>query len=210
MFGMYRRGLPWGGASFFVGLVLCAGLVGCLFSGPKPPKGATEALLARLEDTVRAGDIVVRCGTGLVSAIIRAKVGDSISASHCGVVVGARGAFRVVHSLSASVSDFDGLQSCSLREFVEESELSSLRVVRFKQGNGEAIAARALGYLARKVPFNEAIDLSDTTRLFCSQLPLRIIETQYGVDLVPVEVRKGQKIPKFSLFLDSVYFQRVY
>lgn len=195
-------------------IVLLVGTMGwsssCIFSGPKPNAEHTEALVAQLSDTIRSGDIVVRCGTGLVSALIRAKVGDSISASHCGVIVGQAGAWSVVHSLSESVSDHDGMQRCSLTEFIENSELESLKVVRFKQGDGRSIAAWAEYYLARKVPFNEAIDLGDTTRLFCSQLPIHLIFSLYGVDLVPPADRKARKIPKFSLFLDSLYFRRIY
>lgn len=217
MFDSLKRGFPLCGASLFlvrapqwlllVGLVLCSS---CLFSAPKPKPEQTEALVNRLAPTVRSGDIVVRCGVGLVSALIRAKVGDSISASHCGIVVQDQGQWRVVHSLSRSVSSCDGMQCCSLAEFIEDSEFESLRVVRFKLGDGEVIAARALDYLAQKIPFNEAIDLGDTTRFFCSQLPIHIIYSQYGVDLVPELERQGRNIPRFSLFLDPRYFEIVY
>ena len=154
---------------------------------------------------IRGGDIILRLGEGFVSQTIMLMLADSVELSHCGIVVCRNDSFRVVHSMPEELSDYDGIQACSLDEFVAESVPGSVVIVRPKELNNEIMEAKAWNYLSQPKPFDWDFDMNDSTAFFCSELPLHILKYQFGMDLCPL----SGGYPKFSLFLDTVCFERV-
>lgn len=116
--------------------------------------------------------------------------------------------FDIIHSLSPFVSTSDGMQICSLEEFVADANPESIIAVRVMNSMRGRITAAARYYLARRVPFDELYDVTDTTAFFCSELPLHILRSRLGLKLAPEA--SEERIPRFSIFLDTVYFQRIY
>lgn len=158
---------------------------------------------------VRSGDIVLRMGRGFVSHTICTILSDTVQFSHCGIVVCQNDSLYVVHSVSEELSEHDGVQATSLHHFVYESVPGSLAFVRYKtelDSLGDLMRQKALYYLANPKPFDHDFDLNDSTAFFCSELPLHILKHHLNVDLcVPLG-----NYPKFSLFLDTIHFKRVY
>jgi len=156
-------------------------------------------------DSIRNGDIILRKSYGLVSEIIAIQLHDSIDISHCGIIVrDASHRFKVIHSLSKKVSKADGVQECLLDEFMSDSQLQSVKVLRFKNDHDNRLALGAVSCLKRKIPFDESFNSLDTNYLYCSELPIHIIRTSYGID-----VSNGAAKPKFSIFLNPVYFREI-
>ena len=155
------------------------------------------------------GDIVLRMGRGFVSHTICTILSDTVQFSHCGIVVRQNDSLYVVHSVSEELSEHDGVQATSLHHFVYESVPGSLAFVRYKtelDSLGDLMRQKALYYLANPKPFDYDFDLNDSTAFFCSELPLHILKHHLNVDLcVPLG-----NYPKFSLFLDTIHFKRVY
>ena len=154
---------------------------------------------------IRGGDIILRLGEGFVSQTIMLMLADSVELSHCGIVVCRNDSFRVVHSMPEELSDYDGIQACSLDEFVAESVPGSVVVVRPRNISGKVMETKALYYLSYPKPFDWDFDMNDSTAFFCSEFPLHILKYQFGMDLCPL----SGGYPKFSLFLDTVCFERV-
>jgi len=153
-------------------------------------------------DSIKEGDIILRKSFGLVSEIIVDQLHDTVDISHCGIiVVDSNHHFEVIHSLSKRVSKADGIQSCSLDNFMSDSQFKTVKIVRYRKDSLGKIAERAKDCLHRKIPFDEVFNSLDTTSLFCSELPIHIIKSAYGVD-----VSEGALKPKFSLFLNPKYF----
>lgn len=145
----------------------------------------------------------MRRGYGLVSDLIVARLKDSVDLSHCGILsVDSTGSFQVIHSLSKSVSKFDGMQICSLQEYVQDARPESLLAVRHKEIDGELIEARALAYLEQAIPFDHAFNLNDSSAFYCSELPIQIIFNLTGYRLA-----SGSSIPPFSIFLNDDFFK---
>lgn len=151
------------------------------------------------------GDIVLRMGEGFISQMITLMLADSVELSHCGIIVCRNDSFLVVHSLPKELSDYDGIQTCSLTEFMAESVPGSVVVVRARNISGKMMETKALYYLSHPKPFDWDFDMNDSTAFFCLELPLHILKHQFGVDLCPT----FGSYPKFSLFLDTVLFERV-
>lgn len=153
---------------------------------------------------IQGGDIVLRKGEGFISQMITLMLADSVELSHSGIIVCRNDSFLVVHSLPKELSDYDGIQACSLYEFMAESVPGSVVVVRPINISGKMMETKALYYLSHPKPFDWDFDMNDSTAFFCSELPLHILKHQFGVDLCTTSDN-----PKFSLFLDTVYFERV-
>lgn len=152
-------------------------------------------------DSIQSGDVILRKSYGLVSEIVVAQLADTLGISHCGIIVKDTGnVFRVIHALSKKVSEVDGVQICDLEDFMNDSRIETVKVVRYRK-NPRKIAESAVSYLKRKVPFDEQFNSKDTTALFCSELPIQIIRTIYHVD-----ISDGAIMPKFSIFLNENYF----
>lgn len=153
-------------------------------------------------DILQSGDIIMRRSFGLVSDVIVATLKDSIALSHCGIIYKTNDSIFVIHTLSQKVSDYDGMQICTLDDFLNDSKLSSIRISRFRDDRDKQIARKAKYYLEKRIPFDEKIDINDTTTFFCSELPIHIIKNSFGVNLI-----ENRKTPKFSVFLDETHFE---
>lgn len=160
---------------------------------------------------LRSGDIVMRRGFGVVSASIANSLNEEFLVSHCGIVdVDSLGNVRVIHSVSSSLSDFDGLQDCTIKEFCLESKKNSLLVVRFRDTNNvplATLASTAQTYLDNKIPFDGLFDISDSTEMYCSEMVWSALKQTYGFDIYPDKSKT--EVVKFAPFFDTVHFYRI-
>ena len=169
------------------------------------PRRNTTELLFFSTDSLQNGDIILRKSYGMISEIITAQLNDSVDISHCGILfLDSSGNFNVIHSLSKKISDYDGMQQCSLQEFWNDSRPETVRVFRFRSPNNNLIAEYAHNYLIKKIPFDERFDSNDTTAFYCSELPVHIIESFFLK-----KIRNDKNIIKFSVFLSPEYFREI-
>lgn len=183
--------------------VIFASLLFLVASCNVPAK--TTDLFFYTTDSVKSGDIILRKSYGLISDLIVAQLNDTLDISHCGIIIkDSSGTFKVIHSLSDKVSDVDGVQVCELDNFMKDSQLKTVRVVRYKNADSHKIALMAQDYLRRKVPFDDDFNSKDTTTLFCSELPVLIIRNCFGPD-----ISNGAEKPEFSMFLQTNYFREI-
>jgi len=157
------------------------------------------------------GDILLRHGYGFVSDMIVKTLKEDFSISHCAILVKDDSAFNVIHSVSQSLSEFDGVQIQDLRRFVNDSKKNSLIVLRYKNSNGEdreSISQRARYYLERQVPFDNSFDINDTTRYFCTELIWKIFLDAFNIDIFEKKYGLGgTEFLKFDIFFDPDLFE---
>ncbi|PLW92568.1 MAG: hypothetical protein C0592_10145 [Marinilabiliales bacterium] len=172
----------------------------------------TKEEYAMLKD----GDFILRHGYGLVSDGIANTMNEEFHVSHCAILVQsdtAKNGFRVIHSVSQSLSPYDGVQEQWFPRFIRDSQRNSIMVVRFKLVNDSTrhiISDAALSYLQRQVPFDHAFDISDTNKLYCSELPWIIIKNEFGIDLFKDKYNEEKDHMKFSNFWNPEYFEVVF
>lgn len=167
--------------------------------------------LTKLEiNKLKDGDIILRHGFGLVSDIIVETLGEKYDISHCAIIVKDRGDFNVIHTVSQSLSDFDGIQSQSLKRFVSDSKKNSIIVVRYKKGNcNSLISQRAKFYLSKKLPFDHDFDLKDSTKLYCTELIWKVIKDAYHKDIFENQMKDVDKKHQynFNALWDTAHFE---
>ena len=164
-----------------------------------------------LDSTERAllqpGDIVLRKGFGWLSESISRYCPDAVEVSHCGILVLHRGEPHVIHSVSSSASDWDGVQMHALSDFCAQSQRNSLVVVRFNAPDaGQRLSAYAHQKLQQRIPFDHAFDPTDTTALYCSELVWSAIHSASQVDILN---SSGYDRPhlRFDVFLNPEHFR---
>lgn len=203
---MRKRRAIWTGAA--LGALATAWL---LWPKAQAKSEARYALAPAEVEQLEPGDIILRRGSGLVSDFISSVLSEPFDVSHCGIVAEHDSALWVIHSVSSSVSEADGMQAHRLQDFVSQSKRGSVIVSRLRTDADRAlIAERAKGYLRRKVPFDHDFDLDDTTSIYCSELVWRIIRDEYGVDVfdsAAVDDKAGRY--RFMRLLDTARFEVV-
>ncbi|MBK8228251.1 MAG: hypothetical protein IPK70_13890 [Flavobacteriales bacterium] len=193
-----------------VALVVLAVVLWRAFSTEGNEAGGSGYLLSDAEMAeLQPGDIILRRGHGLVSDLISSVLSEEYDVSHCGIVAEHDSALWVIHSVSSSVSEADGMQSHRLQSFVGQSKPGSVIVTRLRTAADRSlIARRAKELLRRKVPFDHDFDLEDTTRIYCSELVWRIIRDDYGIDVfdAPAVGDKAGRY-RFMRLLDTARFE---
>ena len=155
------------------------------------------------------GDIILRHGHGFVSDGIVELFKEKYDISHCAIVTQDSTGLQVIHSVSQSLSEIDGIQKQSLNSFIRDSKKNSVMVVRFKYPpgfSGLEISKNAREILSRKVPFDHNFNLEDSTEVYCSELIWLAIKNSYNFDVF--NGRRDSKIDvmKFAVFWDTTKF----
>lgn len=161
--------------------------------------------IAQLKD----GDIILRHGFGMVSDLIVSTMNEEYDISHCAILVKDRNGFNVIHSVSQSLSDFDGVQSQSLNRFISDSKENSIIVVRYKGNSDSLISGSAKYYLNKKIPFDNDFDIKDSSKIYCTELIWKVIKDSQGVDIFSKQLEENNKKSqyRFSALWDTTKFQ---
>jgi uncharacterized protein YycO len=165
----------------------------------------TSYEMAQLKD----GDIILRHGFGMVSDLIVSTMNEEYDISHCAILVKDSNGFNVIHSVSQSLSDFDGVQSQSLHRFISDSKENSIIVVRYKGDSDSLISSSAKYYLNKKIPFDNDFDIKDSTKIYCTELIWKVIKDSQGVDIFSEQLKEKNKKSqyRFNALWDTTKFQ---
>ncbi|MBP1593155.1 MAG: Permuted papain-like amidase enzyme, YaeF/YiiX, family [Bacteroidetes bacterium] len=78
---------------------------------------------------------------GIISGIISASIKDSLPYSHCGIHAKEKQQWKVIHSVARELSNIDGVQQCSLDDFITYSDDSCFIVLRCRIDNVDFLIA---------------------------------------------------------------------
>jgi len=165
-------------------------------------------------DLIENGDIILRKGYGFISDMIVNRLNERVPISHCAIIEKTDSTSRVIHSVSQTLADFDGVQSQSLQRFVKDSKENSIIVVRFKYPENQdasKITQRARHYLDKKVPFDMKFNIQDSTRFYCTELIWKVLLDGFYIDIFEKKHDKNLlDFYRFDVFLDTTYFDLVW
>jgi len=167
----------------------------------------TEEELSMIED----GDIILRHGYGFVSDYIVDTKKEEFKVSHCAIIIkdSITGRLSVIHSVSQTLAEYDGVQTQSLQVFLNDCKKNSIIISRYKRANKEAahkISNRAKYYLANRVPFDNKFDLFNNTEIYCTELIYLIIKDEFNDDIFSYESNTNTSDIDFKVFTDTTHF----
>lgn len=160
-------------------------------------------------DSLHDGDIILRHGFGIVSDMIGETMNEKFNVSHCAILCKTPDSVYVIHSVSSSLSNFDGVQTCDMNKFMQESKPNSIIVVRYKPKiakNLSCIAAKAHEYLKMQVPFDDKFDIQEHSRIYCSELPYLIFKSEFNDDIFNAADPDKSTHKRFEAFWDTTRF----
>lgn len=163
---------------------------------------------------LQTGDIILRRGYGFFSDMISKKLNNSVfDVTHAGILHKDGENWKVIHSLSSKVSDFDGVQEQNLQEFLFHSMPNKLLIVRVKDisfENQQKIVERAQFYLKKQIPFDESGIIDNTDALYCTELIWQILDNDLKIINLPKENSKRKEIfYSMKSMYDENYFNIV-
>jgi len=162
-------------------------------------------------ELIQEGDIILRHGYGLVSDIIVKTLKEDYNISHCAIVVrDEKNKLKVIHTVSQSISDQDGMQQQHLKTFIKNSKSNSIIVVRLKnnsENTGKLISQKAQELLNLKIPFDHSFDITDDSKLYCSELIWKIILDEFGIEIFPDRSNNSKSYLNFSNFYNPEFFE---
>ncbi|MCK0130776.1 hypothetical protein MWU59_04585 [Flavobacteriaceae bacterium F08102] len=160
-------------------------------------------------DELNEGDLILRRGYGLLSTLIMKMMNEDYPVTHLGVILKKQHTFYVVHSLSSSVSDVDGIQMQRLDSFVNNSYPNTIMVSRLKNIHQDQIGKikqRLAYYLKKKVPFDHYFNAQDTTAFYCSELVWKVFEKDLDYLRVDSQLSDDDKYASLKFFYSPKYF----
>lgn len=164
------------------------------FAACRPAPGAAGPQ-APDESVLRPGDLIYRFGNGLYSAYFRSVSQTDQRFSHVGIAVRSTvdGPLYVVHAEADDYTGQGGVRMDRLPDFLKDAnDWAAYRLNRDTEIRSE-VAARALAYCRRAVPFDLKFDADDTTAFYCTELVMRCVNAAAGRPLIQPNTRMEDK-----------------
>lgn len=148
---------------------------------------------------IKEGDFILRRGFGFFSDYVSKNLNDGplIDVTHAGVITKQNDTLFVIHSLSSDVSDIDGVQKQTLKDFLLYSAPHKIIVTRLKNADSiccKNIAERAKHYLEQKVAFDHHGNYDDDKELYCTEMIWQILEKDLKVVHLPTAPEARKKV----------------
>jgi hypothetical protein len=199
----------------FITLFLLILLIGCTnkedFSFPKE-KDIEIKIPKYVLNKVQGGEIILRKGEGYLSNLIVDLLGENLNYSHAGIIIKDSLETYIIHSLSDDVSNIDGVQKCSIRDFlsdISDSALCIVKPVTDSLGLNRIQNITKL-YLKLKIPFDHHFNMQTKNELHCIELVHDILLKALNKETLPVTKRVGIDALLFSNFFNSKNFKTVF
>ena len=137
-------------------------------------------------DILQAGDIAFRRGESIASEVVLYNDIDG-RYSHVGLIVETDSGLMVVHSVPGEITtqeSIDIIQLEPINHFFARNVSVRGEIMRMKLDSAQRnmLSAMALRKVQEKTPFDHNYDLSDTTKLYCTEL-IQLLYKNIGIDL---------------------------
>jgi len=172
---------------------------------------STYRLNSRELALLKEGDIIFREGFGLISDIIASRTEENYKVSHCGILCkDSHNKWIVIHTVSNTLAEIDGMQSDYLDNFVKNSKENSILILRYKNAcdsTNALIKQKSLYYLHKQIAFDDAFTMEDTSEFFCTELIRQLYLDVYDIDIYKLDTETPYDELSFSPFWNKNIFK---
>lgn len=168
----------------------------------------TPDLAAWQSYDLEEGDILLRRGSSFISTLISRATPSAKGMSHCGIVIWEKGKWQIIHSISGSISDQDGIRMESVQSFVSKADKDMIWHIKPAFGiDRQKLGINARHYLAQKTPFDHDFDLSDSNRLYCTEFVRSVYLDSGAEDVFTYRNVAGKLLVDLSSFFEEAYWK---
>lgn len=147
------------------------------------------------------GDLVTRRGHGLFSEQFAATSPHDQRFSHIGIITGRPDAWQVVHAIANDYTGVGGVTQEPLATFLSGNPNHAYFRLRFSPEQITSFVQSVTSFLERQVPFDVAFDLSDVSRVYCTELIWVAARQASGLDIAP---HKTRRFNRWLLSVESI------
>ena len=136
-------------------------------------------------DQMRPGDLACRTGTGFYSMMLNATAADTIHFSHIGLLLQIDSQWVVIHAVpneAEGPDDFDRVKMETVKQFYDPVHALHGELIHTGFVAGDRMTDAALGFVRDSVRFDSAFDLTDSSKLYCTEL-IWLLYRREGIDL---------------------------
>ena len=149
---------------------------------------------------LKAGDIVLRCGSGMTSRAVQMADGGGCY-SHVGIVVDTAGTLMIVHAVPHEHEDPKDEETVKMDTpeiFFSSMRTSNGRIMSYSDSTMARAAAQVAMEIYRKaILFDHDYDINDTTRMYCSELVEYAYKKGTGISITE-NARHNVNLPVFT------------
>ena len=196
----------------FIGIIVFTVLVISISVYIIMPRGKPLTLsqieLEFLSGIIEDGDIICRLGDRVWSQYFRDVSITDRRFSHMGILRVVNERITVIHAEGDTGNGIDFVNEIPLEEFIEFAR--AIGIYRTKNVDGTQISNLAVEYLG--VPFDWRFDMSDNSKLYCTELLYVILKRLAPeIELKTIYIGLlGRRIIPLEAISNSEYFYEVY
>jgi len=181
-----------------------------LFGNGKPQTTQSDSLTLDELHMFQEGDILLRKGFGSISNFIADFLDETYPVTHCAFVINTQNnsSIKVLHIASNQTTNNIHIES--LDQYVQQSVLGSLVLVRlnYSEKKKQAVLQKAYQLLKEKIPFDMGFDDQDDQALYCIELMRNIFLTVFEKDLLPKRNCKNTiDVLSMDNFFNPIHFE---
>lgn len=154
------------------------------------------------------GDILLRRGSSFISTMISRATPSARGMSHCGIVIWEKEEWQVIHSISGSISDQDGIRMESIQSFVSKAHNDMIWHIKPAfEVDRKKLGKSARYYLSQRTPFDHDFDLSNDNRLYCTEFVRCVYLDSGAEDVFTYRNVAGKNLVDLSSFFEEDYWE---
>jgi len=158
------------------------------------------------------GDIILKCGHGQISRLITKALKEEIRISHSAILVKNESEFTLLHSVSGSLAENDGVQKISLKKFLKDVKKGTFFILRpeIDSTKTQLVINRAKSKLNEDIPFDHEFNNVDSTEFYCSEFIQFIFEEGAGISCFETKSISEKDIYMFNSIFSNPNFKVIY
>jgi hypothetical protein len=156
---------------------------------------------------LQEGDLLLRRGGTFVSTLISRAFPKAEGMSHCGIIVQSGDAWRIIHSISGSISESDGIRIDPISSFASKAKDGKIYHIKpIFEVDRQKIVQTAELFLMQQLAFDHDFDLDDPSKMYCSELVRAVYLDAGSRDVFAYKNVAGKALVDLGGFFDESYW----
>lgn len=187
----------WANKLIFISLLLL--LFSCRENKTSPKRIVNNAPFSKFEN----GDIICRHGNGILSTPFRGTSNKEKIYSHVGIILKDKDSLMVIHSEASEFTGIGGVKKEYIKVFLKNISTWGVYRIDTISSVRDSIAAVALEYVQKDIPFDFDFDYTTPDKLYCTELIATCINKAMGYSFIKPTGLFGKKI---YYAVDDIYY----
>jgi len=165
-----------------------------------------------IESIIQEGDVILKCGHGQISRLIIKTLDEEIDISHSAILIDDTNKFALLHSISGTLAETDGVQKIPLKRFLTDVKKGTFFILRPQIDSTKTgiVVRKAQTKLKQDIPFDHEFNNVDSAEFYCSEFIQFIFEKGAGIKCFETQPISSKNIYTFNSMLKNPDFEIIY